>query len=115
MRNTIETLEKEQMRTDLPSIRVGDTIEVYVKIVEGGKERTQVFKGIVIRKQNGGPRETFTVRKISFGIGVEKTFPIHSPKIVKIKSLSKGHVRRSKLYYLRDRVGKRARLKEKRF
>ncbi|MDO8885366.1 50S ribosomal protein L19 [Candidatus Oleimmundimicrobium sp.] len=114
MANIIESLENEQMRTDLPNVRVGDTVNVHVKIAEGGKERIQVFKGIVIRKQKGKSRETFTVRKISFGVGVEKTFPVHSPKIVKIESLSKGHVRRSKLYYLRNRIGKRARLKEKR-
>ncbi len=114
MNNIIESLEKEQMRDDLINIHVGDTVNVHLKIIEGGKERVQVFKGIIIRKQNGGARETFTVRKVSFGIGVEKIFPTHSPKIVKVEVLSKGHIRRSRLYFLRDRVGKRARLKEKR-
>jgi len=114
MSNIIDSLEKEQMRDDLIDFYVGDTVNVHLKIIEGGKERVQVFKGIIIRKQNGGAKETFTVRKVSFGVGVEKTFPTHSPKIAKIEVLSKGHIRRSRLYFLRDRVGKRARLKEKR-
>ncbi|HDP69929.1 MAG TPA: 50S ribosomal protein L19 [Actinobacteria bacterium] len=114
MHNIIEALEKEQVRDDLPDFRVGDTVNVHLKIVESGKERIQVYKGLIIRKQNGGARETFTVRKISFGVGVEKTFPVHSPKIAKIEILSRGHTRRAKLYFLRERVGKRAKLKEKR-
>lgn len=110
----IDALERQQMRTDLPEFGPGDTVKVHYKIVEGNRERVQVFQGIVIRRQNGGLRETFTVRKISFGVGVEKTIPVHSPKIVKLEVLSRGKVRRAKLYYLREKVGKAARVKEKR-
>lgn len=110
----IEALEKEQMRADLPDFHPGDTIEVYARIVEGDKERIQVFKGVVIRKRGHNTGATFTVRKISYGIGVERTFPLHSPGIDQIKVISRGKVRRGRLYYLRDRYGKAARLKEKR-
>ncbi|MDI6799204.1 MAG: 50S ribosomal protein L19 [Actinomycetota bacterium] len=113
MKNIIEMIEREEMRSDLPEIKIGDTVNVHIKIIEGSKERIQVFKGIVIRRQGGGATETFTVRKISFGVGVEKTFPINSPKIVKVEVVSSGHARRSKLYFLRDRVGKKAKLREK--
>jgi len=110
----IENLERKQMRSDLPDFRVGDTVRVKAKIEEAGRERTQAFQGIVIRRQGAGLRETFTVRKISFGVGVERTFPVHSPRLVNLEVLSQGHVRRAKLYYLREKVGKRARLREKR-
>lgn len=113
MKNIIETIEKEEMRDDLPEIKIGDTVNVHLKIVEGNKERIQVFKGTIIRRRGGGATETFTARKLSFGVGVEKTFLINSPKIVKVEIVSSGHVRRSKLYFLRDRVGKRAKLREK--
>ncbi|MDI6689066.1 MAG: 50S ribosomal protein L19 [Actinomycetota bacterium] len=110
----IETIEKEQIRKDLPEFRAGDTVKVHYRVIEGSRERTQVFQGIVIQRRGGGLRETFTVRKISFGIGVEKTFPLHSPMIAKIEVVSRGRVRRSKLYYLRKRVGKATRVKERR-
>ncbi len=113
MKNIIETIEREGIRDDLPQIKIGDTVNVHLKIIEGSKERVQVFKGIVIRRQGSGATETFTVRKLSFGVGVEKTFPFNSPKIVKVEIVSSGHARRSKLYFLRDRVGKRAKLREK--
>ncbi len=111
----IESLERAQLRDDIPSFGPGDTVKVHYKVVEAGRERTQMFQGVVIKKQNGGLRETFTVRKISFGIGVERTFPIHTPKIAKVEVLSRGKVRRSKLYYLREKIGKKARIKEKRY
>ncbi len=111
----IESLERAQLRDDIPSFGPGDTVKVHYKVVEAGRERTQMFQGVVIKKQNGGLRETFTVRKISFGIGVERTFPIHTPKIAKIEVISRGKVRRSKLYYLREKIGKKARIKEKRY
>jgi large subunit ribosomal protein L19 len=107
-------LESSQLRTGLPEFRVGDTIRVHYKIVEGDKERVQVFQGVVIRRQNGGIQETFTVRKVSYGVGVERTFPLHSPIIDKVEVHTRGDVRRAKLYYLRDRVGKSAKIKEKR-
>lgn len=100
------------MRDDIPKFRPGDTVNVHVKVIEGDKSRIQVFKGVVIRRQNGGIRETFTVRKISFGIGVERTFPVHSPNIDKIEVVSRGKVRRAKLYYLRNLRGKAAKIKE---
>lgn len=110
----IENLEKEQMRKDLAEFRVGANVRVHVKIQETGRERVQVFQGVVIRRQGAGLRETFTVRKISFGVGVERTFPFHSPRVIKVEVLSQGHVRRAKLYYLREKMGKRAQLREKR-
>ncbi len=110
--NIIETLEKEGMRTDLPEIAIGDVVKVYVKVVEGTRERLQAFEGTVIARKNGSIRETFTVRRLSFGIGVERTFPMHSPKIDHIDVIRHGKVRRAKLYYLRDRKGKAAKLKE---
>jgi large subunit ribosomal protein L19 len=112
--NPIEMLEKEQMRVDLPPFRAGDTVRVHSRIREGEKERIQVFEGVVIRKRKGTTGATFTVRKISYGVGVEKIFPLHSPAIDKIKVISRGKVRRAKLYYLRKLRGKAARLKEKR-
>ena len=113
MSNIIDQIEKEGLRTDLPKMKIGDTVKVSVKIIEGNKERIQVFEGVVIAFKNGSIRETFTVRKLSSGIGVERTFPLHSPKIAKIEVVRHGKVRRAKLYYLRDRVGKAAKVKEK--
>lgn len=112
--NILDKVDAAYLRDDLPEFRAGDTVEVHVKIIEGGNERIQVFKGVVIRRQGGGIRETFTVRKISFGIGVERTFPVHSPNIDHIKVVFKGDVRRAKLYYLRNLRGKAARIKERR-
>ncbi len=112
--NIIDTIEREQMRSDIPDFEPGDTVKVHVKVVEGGKERIQVFEGIVIRRSHGGLKETFTVRKVSQGIGVERTFPVHSPMIDKITVERKGKVRRAKLYYLRERSGKSARIEERR-
>ena len=109
----IKSIEHEQLKNSIPEIRVGNTVRVHVKIKEGNKERIQVFEGIVIKKQGGGVNETFTVRKISSGVGVERTFPVHSPKVAKVEVTRKGKVRRAKLYYLRDRVGKAAKTKEK--
>jgi large subunit ribosomal protein L19 len=111
--NAIEMLEKEQMRVDLPQFKSGDKVKVYSRIKEGEKERIQVFEGVVIRKRRGNTGATFTVRKVSYGVGVEKIFPLHSPTIDKIEVISKGKVRRAKLYYLRKLRGKAARLKEK--
>jgi large subunit ribosomal protein L19 len=111
----IRAIEQQQIREDVPEFTVGDTIELRYKIIEGNRERTQPFKGVVIRRHGAGARETFTVRKISFGVGVERTFPVHSPRIEKIEVLTRGAVRRAKLYYLRDKVGKAARIKEKGF
>ena len=108
----IDMLEKENMRADLPSFRAGDTIKVFVRIKEGEKERIQVFKGTVIRKKRGSSRASFTVRKVSYGVGVEKIFPLHSPLIDKIEVVQRGSVRRAKLYYLRKLRGKAARIKE---
>jgi len=104
----IEDIEKSQMKKNLPSFKVGDTVKVYSKIVEGGKERVQGFEGIVIKRGNGGVRENFTVRKIVQGVGVERTFPVHSPKVERIEMLRSGKVRRAKLYYLRKRIGSQA-------
>jgi large subunit ribosomal protein L19 len=112
--NAIENLEKEHLRMDIPNFKPGDTVKVNFKIQEGDKERIQIFEGVVIRRRRGNTRGTFTVRKISYGIGVERIFPIHSPYIDKIEVVSKGRVRRSRLYYLRGRKGKAARIKEKR-
>src|SRR5947209_15610841 len=112
--NKIDLVEKPRLRDDLPAVRPGDTVKVHVRVVEAGRERIQVVQGVVIRRQNGGLRETFTVRKISFGVGVERTFPVHSPTIAKIEVEQTGRVRRAKLYYLRERRGKRARIKERR-
>ena len=111
--NVIESITQEQIRTDLPKLLIGDTIKVHVKIKEGNRERIQVFEGTVISKKHGGINETFTVRRISYGVGVERTFPVNSPKIAKIEVIRHGKVRRAKLYYLRDRVGKAAKVKEK--
>lgn len=109
----IRTLEKEQMRTDLPEFSIGDTVRVNVKVVEGTRERIQAFEGTVIARRNGSIRETFTVRRISHNIGVERTFPLHSPRVASIEVIRKGKVRRAKLYYLRSAVGKEAKIKEK--
>lgn len=114
MHTAIQELEKSQMRTDVPDFRAGDTLNVHVRVVEGNRSRVQVFKGVVIRRQGAGNRETFTVRKISYGVGVERTFPIHSPSIDKIEVATRGQVRRAKLYYLRGLRGKAARIKERR-
>ena len=111
--NIIDTIEKEGMRTDLPAFDIGDTVKVFVKVVEGNRERLQGFEGVVIARKNGGVRETFTVRRVSFGVGIERTFPLHSPKIDHIDVVRKGVVRRAKLYYLRERSGKSAKIKEK--
>lgn len=111
--NIMDIIEKEQLKQDIPQFNIGDTVKVHVKVIEGNKERIQIFEGIVIRRKNGGIRETFTVRKISQGIGVERTFPLHSPRIAKVEVTRRGKVRRAKLYYLRDRVGKAAKVKER--
>jgi large subunit ribosomal protein L19 len=113
MKNT-DLVDKAYLRTDLPEFRPGDTVRVHVRVVEAGRERIQVFQGVVIRRQGGGLQETFTVRKISFGVGVERTFPVHSPSISKLEVVSRGRVRRAKLYYLRERRGKKARIRERR-
>ncbi|MGP4040319.1 50S ribosomal protein L19 [Gracilibacillus sp. D59] len=112
MQKLIEEITKDQLKTDLPEFRAGDTVKVHVKVVEGNRERIQVFEGVVIKRQNGGISETFTVRKISYGVGVERTFPVHSPRIDKIEVTRRGKVRRAKLYYLRNLRGKAARIKE---
>jgi len=114
MHTAIAELEQDQIRSDIPDFRPGDTLKVHVRVTEGTRSRIQVFQGIVIRRQGGGARETFTVRKISYGVGVERTFPVHSPTLEKIELVTRGRVRRAKLYYLRDRVGKRARVRERR-
>jgi large subunit ribosomal protein L19 len=112
--NKTDLVEQSYLRSDIPEFRPGDTVKVHVRVVEGTRERVQVFQGVVIRRQNGGLRETFTVRKISFGVGVERTFPVHSPSIAKLEVVSRGKVRRAKLYYLRELRGKKARIKERR-
>jgi len=112
--NKTDLVDALYLRTDLPEFRPGDTLKVHVRVVEAGRERIQVFQGVVIRRQGGGLQETFTVRKISFGVGVERTFPLHSPSIGKLEVVSRGHVRRAKLYYLRERRGKKARIRERR-
>ncbi len=110
--NLIQSITQEQLRQDVPSFRAGDTLKVYVKVVEGSRERIQLFEGVVIKRRGGGISETFTVRKISYGVGVERTFPIHSPRLDKIEVARRGKVRRAKLYYLRSLRGKAARIKE---
>ena len=112
--NIISVLEQEQLRKDIPAFRPGDTVKVHVKVVEGNRERVHVFEGIVIGRQNGGVRETFTVRRISYGVGVERTFPVHSPRLAKIEVSRRGIVRRAKLHYLRGLTGKAARIRERR-
>ena len=112
--NTLDALDADSLRTDIPSFRPGDTVKVHVRVVEGNRSRIQVFQGVVIRRQGGGIRETFTVRKVSFGVGVERTFPVHTPVVEKIEVLTRGDVRRAKLYYLRELRGKAAKIKEKR-
>jgi large subunit ribosomal protein L19 len=109
-----DLVDRASLRTDIPDFAPGDTLKVHVRVVEGSRERTQVFQGVVIRRKGSGVRETFTVRKVSFGVGVERTFPVHSPIVSKIERVTRGDVRRAKLYYLRDRVGRAAKVKEKR-
>lgn len=111
----LESLEKENMRADIPAFRIGDTVKVHVKIREGDKERIQVFEGVVIRRHRARMGATFTVRKVSYGVGVERIFPLHSPQVDRIEILRRGRIRRSRLYYLRQRLGKSARIKEKRW
>lgn len=112
--DAIRTIEKEQLRQDLPDFRPGDTVRVHVRVVEGGRERVQAFEGTVLARQGGGLSETFTVRRVSYGVGVERTFPLHSPRIERIEVVRRGRVRRAKLYYLRARSGKAARIRERR-
>ena len=112
--NPTDLVERPYLKDDLPDFRAGDTVRVHVRVIEGERERVQVFEGIVIRRRGSQLSETFTVRKISFGVGVERTFPLHTPMIAKIEVMTRGAVRRSKLYYLRDRVGKKAKVKERR-
>lgn len=112
MHHLIQEITKEQLKEDLPAFRPGDTVKVHVKVVEGSRERIQVFEGVVIKRRGAGISETFTVRKMSYGIGVERTFPVHSPKIAKLEVARRGKVRRAKLYYLRNLRGKAARIKE---
>jgi large subunit ribosomal protein L19 len=114
MHTAIAELEQAQLRDDVPDFRPGDTLRVHVRVKEGNRSRIQVFQGVVIRRQGGGVRETFTVRKISYGVGVERTFPVHSPSIDKIETMTRGKVRRAKLYYLRELRGKAARIRERR-
>ncbi|NLN41351.1 MAG: 50S ribosomal protein L19 [Clostridiales bacterium] len=111
--DVIRAIEKEQMKKDIPQFNVGDTVRVYVKVVEGSRERLQAFEGTVIQKRHGGIRETFTVRRVSYGVGVERVFPIHSPKIDRIEVIRRGKVRRARLFYLRNRVGKASKVKER--
>ena len=112
--NSTDLVDRARLRDDVPHFAPGDTLKVHVRVVEGNRERVQVFQGVVIRRKGSGSRETFTVRKISFGVGVERTFPVHSPIIARIEVVSRGAVRRAKLYYLRDRVGKAAKVRERR-
>ena len=112
--NTLDFVDQSALRDYIPDFGPGDTVNVHVKVIEGSKERIQVFKGVVLRRQGGGIRETFTVRKVSFGVGVERTFPVHTPVIEKIEVVTRGDVRRAKLYYLRELRGKKAKIKEKR-
>jgi large subunit ribosomal protein L19 len=112
--NTLDALDADSLRTDIPAFRPGDTVKVHVRVVEGNRSRIQVFQGVVIRRQGGGIRETFTVRKVSFGVGVERTFPVHTPIVERIEVVTRGDVRRAKLYYLRELRGKAAKIKEKR-
>jgi large subunit ribosomal protein L19 len=111
---TLDAVDAASLKSDIPDFRPGDTLKVHVKVVEGNRSRIQVFQGVVIRRQGGGVRETFTVRKVSFGVGVERTFPVHTPIVEKIELVTRGDVRRAKLYYLRDLRGKKAKIKEKR-
>jgi large subunit ribosomal protein L19 len=113
MPSPIELLEQRQLRSDIPQFKAGDTVRVHFRVIEGQRSRIQVFEGIVIKRQGSGVRETFTVRKQSFGVGVERTFPVHSPKVEKIEVMAIGDVNRAKLYYLREKVGKKARVREK--
>jgi large subunit ribosomal protein L19 len=113
MNDIIKAVEKEQLKTDIPVMKIGDTLKVHVKVIEGTRERIQIFEGYLIARKGGGLSETITVRRVSYGIGVERVFPVHSPRIAKIEVVRSGRVRRAKLYYLRDRVGKSARIKEK--
>ena len=113
--NPTDLVDQQSLRDDIPEFQPGDTVRVHVRVVEGNRARTQVFEGVVIRRQGSGVRETFTVRKVSFGVGVERTFPVHTPVIDRIERVTRGDVRRAKLYYLRDRVGKAAKVKEKRY
>ncbi len=109
----LRTVEQDYLKKEIPPFRPGDTVRVHVKVIEGNRERTQVFEGIVIRRRGSGLNETFTVRRVSYGVGVERTFPVHSPRLDKIEVVRKGRVRRARLYYLRDRVGKAARIRER--
>ena len=112
--NTLDALDAASLRSDIPDFRPGDTLKVHVRVVEGNRSRIQIFQGVVIRRQGGGARETFTVRKMSFGVGVERTFPVHTPVIDRIEVVTRGDVRRAKLYYLRNLRGKKAKIKERR-
>ncbi len=112
--NITDLVDKKSLRDDIPDFQAGDTVKVHVRVVEGNKERVQVFEGVVIARRGSGINESFTVRKLSFGVGVERTFPLHSPIMAKLERTTRGDVRRAKLYYLRDRVGKKAKVKEKR-
>ncbi|GAA4937742.1 MULTISPECIES: 50S ribosomal protein L19 [Actinomycetospora] len=112
--NALDELDAKSLRSDIPDFRAGDTVKVHVRVIEGSRSRVQVFQGVVIRRHGGGLRETFTVRKVSFGVGVERTFPVHSPNIAEIEVVTRGDVRRAKLYYLRERRGKAAKIREKR-
>jgi large subunit ribosomal protein L19 len=112
--NTLDALDADSLRADIPEFRPGDSVKVHVRVVEGNRSRIQVFQGVVIRRQGGGIRETFTVRKVSFGVGVERTFPVHTPVVESIEVVTRGDVRRAKLYYLRELRGKAAKIKEKR-
>ena len=113
MNDIIREIESEHLKKDVTMFRIGDTVRVYAKIVEGARERTQMFEGVVIKRQNGGIRETFTVRRVSYGVGVEKTWPLHSPRVERIEVVRRGVVRRAKLFYLRERIGKAAKVKER--
>ena len=113
--NPTDVVDAQSLRDDVPEFGPGDTVRVHVRVIEGNRSRTQVFEGVVLRRQGSGVRETFTVRKVSFGVGVERTFPVHTPVIDRIERVTLGDVRRAKLYYLRDRVGKAAKVKEKRY
>lgn len=112
--NTLDSVDAASLRDDIPDFRPGDTLKVHVRVIEGTRSRIQIFQGVVIRRQGGGLQETFTVRKVSFGVGVERTFPVHTPVVEKIDVVTRGDVRRAKLYYLRDLRGKKAKIKEKR-
>ena len=112
MHSLIKQIEGEQLKAEVPQFNIGDTVKVHAKIVEGAKERVQVFEGVVLKRRHGGLRETFTVRRLSYGVGVEKTWPLHSPRVEKVEVVRRGIVRRAKLFYLRDRIGKAAKVKE---